>query len=70
MDRLKAALRRLNPLNLLKAALKKKALKVVQVEGDKLQEKVKKALLEKGPAAVDAVFDEHQEKLKKLIEGL
>lgn len=52
---------------LLKPAAKKAAIKLVQLEGDRLQTQVKLALLNQGPDAIDRLFDSWQ---LRLITGL
>ena len=67
-ERLKAL--KLNPWALLKDALKKPLVTIIQEEGDKLQESVKKALVSGGPQAVDKAFDAFQAALKARIEAI
>ena len=60
---LKALFGKLNPARLLRAAAKKILVKAVQVEGDRMQKKLKDELDRKGPAAVDSLFDGWQARL-------
>jgi len=52
------------------AQLKEKLIEAIQKEGDQLQEQVKKAVLEKGPDAVDSVFDDSQKRIIEAIRSL
>jgi len=64
------ALVAINPVGMIKNAFKRKAIKVIQELGDEMQKKVKLALEEKGPDAIDAVFDECQKKAIDRIQSL
>lgn len=70
LEALKAAMRKLNVREILLAGAKAQAIKVVQEHGDKLQESLKKAIVERGPDAIDAVLDESQAALIAKIQAL
>lgn len=70
MDKIKAFLKAINPVTMLKATLKAAAIKAIEEEGNALQEAVKKAIANEGPGAVDRVFDAAQAALKSRIEAL
>ena len=67
---LKALAAKLNLREMLLAAAKERAIAIVQKHGDELQEKLKKAIVEKGPAAIDAVLDDSQAGLIAKIRAL
>ena len=70
MEKVKAFLRGLNPRRIILGTIKIKLIAVVEEEGNRLQETVKRAVDEKGPAAIDAAFDGFQELLKARIQAL
>ena len=57
-------------LKLLRPIARKGVIKLVQVEGDKLQAKVNLAIAQQGPDAVDKLFDSWQGKLLAGINTL
>ena len=69
-ESIKAMAAKLNLREMLLAGAKLQAIKIVQEEGDKQQEALKKAIAEKGPDAIDAVFNASQAALIARIQAL
>lgn len=67
---IKAAFAKLNLRTLVLAGIKAQAILAVKEHGDELQEKVKKAVAEKGPDVIDGIFDEAQRKIEAKILAL
>ena len=72
MDKIKALLRGLGIalLPLLKPLLKSAAVRIVESEGDRLQEKLKERVGERGPQEIDRVIDKAEAALKARLLNL
>jgi hypothetical protein len=69
-EAIKGAAKSLNLRQMILAGAKEKAKALVIKHGDRLQERIKKALAERGPDAVDAAIDGAQALLIAEIESL